>query len=462
MLPVIVIVGRPNVGKSSLFNRLTKSRDALVADMPGTTRDRQYGEARVNDQKFIVIDTGGVGESDDTIDLLTENQAKLATEEADHIILMVDARAGLTAADETIYQQCRKTQKPITVIVNKTDGIDSDVALTEFYRLGSEHLYPASVSHNRGVNTIIETILTSLPKVEDDEPEKPGIKFAVIGRPNVGKSTLVNRILGEERVIVLDQPGTTRDSIFIPFERRDQRYTIIDTAGVRRRKNISDIVEKFSVVKTLQAISSAHVLVMLFDAHAEIANQDLSLLGYALNAGKAIVLAINKWDGLEQSERDWIKKECDRKLAFMDFARLHFISAKHGTAVGDLFKSIHEAYNSAAKEIATPELNHALEAAVKSHQPPLVKGRRIKLRYAHMGGHFPPVIVIHGNQVESLPMAYQRYLINTFRKTFKLIGTQIRLQLQQGDNPFKDKKNTLTPRQLAKRKRLKKHIKKKH
>lgn len=460
MLPVVVIIGRPNVGKSSLFNYLSKSRDALVADQPGVTRDRLYSHCHFEDSHFIVVDTGGIGEDESHIDQLTATQAKQAVEEADLVLFLVDARAGLTAADQAIFQLCRHSQKKLMVVANKIDGVDEHIALADFYQLGIDNIQGISVSHNRNVKQLVSDILQQLPTSEMP-PENAGTTFAVIGRPNVGKSTLVNRILGEERVIALDEPGTTRDSIFIPFTRRDKPYTIIDTAGVRRRKNVSEVVEKFSVVKTLKAISDANVVVMMFDAQQEISNQDTTLLGFALNEGRAIVIAINKWDGLEDDKREWIKRELERKLSFIDFARIHFISALHGTAVGDLFRSIDEAYASCMKKISTSDVNKVLEDAIKRHQPPLVRGRRIKLRYAHVGGHNPPTIIMHGNQVDELPDSYKRYLINTFRKAFNLTGTPIRLFFEQGDNPYQGRKNTLNDRQIKKRRRLKKFIKKK-
>ena len=460
MLPVIVIIGRPNVGKSSLFNYLTKSRDALVMDQPGVTRDRLYGHGQYDNHHFIVVDTGGIGEDERVIDQLTEEQALLAIAEADVVLFLVDARSGLTSTDQAIYQRCREGSKKLFVAANKVDGLkNEDVAIADFYRLGVNKIYPISITHNYGIYSLLNDMFETIPAGEKP-PENPGIKFAIIGRPNVGKSTLVNRILGEDRVIVLDEPGTTRDSIYIPFTRRDKDYTVIDTAGIRRRRNVSETIEKFSVIKTLKAINEAHVVVILFNAQEEILNQDLSLLGFALHEGRAVVIAINKWDGLDAAKRDWIKREIDRKLTFVDFARMHFISALHGTGVGDLFDSIEEAYDSSNKEISTSELNRALESALKTHQPPLVKGRRVKLRYAHMGAHNPPTIIIHGNQVAHLPESYKRYLINYFRKTFNLIGTPMRLFCEQGENPFKDKKNELTDRQVRKRRRLKKFIQK--
>lgn len=459
MLPVIVIIGRPNVGKSSLFNYLTKSRDALVMDQPGVTRDRLYGHGQYDGRDFIVVDTGGIGEDKRVIDQLTEEQALLAVAEADVVIFLVDARGGLTSVDQAIYQQCRESSKTLFIAANKVDGLNEDIAIADFYRLGATKIYPTSITHNYGVRSLLSDIFETIPASERP-PENPGIKFAIIGKPNVGKSTLVNRILGEERVITLDEPGTTRDSIYIPFTRRDKEYTVIDTAGIRRRKNVTETIEKFSVIKTLKAISEAHVVVTLFDAQDDISHQDLLLLGFALHEGRAVVVGINKWDGLPHDQRAWIKKEIDRKLNFINFARMHFISALHGTGVGELFDSIDEAYASATKEISTSELNRALEAALKTHQPPMVAGRRIKLRYAHIGAHNPPTIIVHGNRVDSLPESYKRYLMNFFRKTFKLVGTPVRLFCEQGENPFKDKKNVLTERQVKKRRRLKKFIKK--
>ncbi|OAJ35431.1 ribosome biogenesis GTPase Der [Piscirickettsia salmonis] len=465
MLPVVALVGRPNVGKSTLFNRLTKSRDALVHDQPGVTRDRQYGEGCLGEKPFIVIDTGGVGEHDGQIDQKMLAQSWQAALEADVVLLLVDGRAGMTSVDEEIAQNLREIHKKVYLVVNKTDGIDAMAASAEFYALGYADVYTIAASHGRGVLSLIESALESfdLDFFKEIEEEKTlGVKVALVGRPNVGKSTLTNRLLGEERVVAFDEPGTTRDSIFIPMQKNGKEYTLIDTAGVRRRKNVKDVVEKFSIIKTLQAIEAAHVVVMMFDAQAGIVDQDLSLLGFAVDAGKSIVIAVNKWDGLESEVRDYIKIELSRKLTFTDYVRIHFISALHGTAVGDLFASVDEAYDSATRILSANQLTQILQKSTQMHAPPLVKGRRIKLRFAHCGGHNPPVIVIHGNQTTSLPEAYRRYLVHQFRKEIKLMGTPIRLEFKTGENPFAGKKNDLTERQVNRKRRYMKIIKKKY
>lgn len=461
MKPVIAIIGRPNVGKSTLFNCLTRSRDALVADIPGLTRDRKYGEGQADDRDFIVIDTGGLGEEEVAIDHKMAEQSQLATQEADAIIFVVDGRAGLTPGDQQIAKQLRPLKKPIYLAVNKTDGVDPDIAAADFYQLGLP-IHCMAAAHRRGVMSLISQVLAPFPKQQTlDEAALPGIRIAIVGRPNVGKSTLVNRMLGEERVVVFDMPGTTRDSIYVPMQRLGQDYVLIDTAGVRRKARVEQALEKFSVIKTLQSIEEANVCIVMVDAREGITEQDLHLIGFILDAGKAIVLAVNKWDNMTQEDKDRVRVELDRRLTFLDFAKIHFISALHGTAVGDLFPSVEQAYQSAMKKIATPELTRVLEDAVTEHQPPLVRGRRIKLRYAHFGGNNPPIIVIHGNQTDRLPDSYKRYLINRFRKVFKLVGTPIRLQLVSSDNPYKGRRNKLTPRQMRKRKRVIKQHKKK-
>jgi len=461
MKPVLVLVGRPNVGKSTLFNRLTKTRDALVADQPGLTRDRQYGEGRIGEIPYIIVDTGGLSGTEEGIDELMAQQSWEATEEADEVLFLVDANAGLTPQDEEIANRLRNLDKKISVVVNKIDGRDANIVSAEFYALGFEYLFPITSSHGRGVENMMSSLLEPYQFSEDDKisEEDMGIKVAIIGRPNVGKSTLVNRILGEERVISFDLPGTTRDSIYLPFERDDKRYTIIDTAGVRRRSKVNEVVEKFSVIKTLKAIEDAHVVVMLLDAHEGITEQDASILGFVLDAGRGLVLAINKWDGLDQDDKTTIQRELDLKLPFITFAKLHRISALHGTGVGDLYASINQSYQCAMQQFTTPVLTRLLGNIVESHPPPLVRGRRIKLRYAHQGGQNPPLIVIHGNQTNDVPLQYKRYLINAFVKKLKLVGTPMQVVFKTGDNPFKNKKNKLTKHQIDKKRRLMKHVK---
>ncbi len=466
MIPVIALVGRPNVGKSTLFNRLTRTRDALVADVPGLTRDRKYGDGRVGDRPFIVIDTGGLSGATDDLDGMMAQQAWQAINEADQVFFLVDGRAGLTASDEMVAMALRRTGKPAVLVVNKTDGVDPDTAMAEFHTLGLGEPVPIAAVHGRGVTALITHALESLPDTAavdtDDETASGRIRVAVAGRPNVGKSTLINRMLGEERVLAYDQPGTTRDSIFIPFERDGVDYTLIDTAGVRRRARVHEAIEKFSVIKTLQAIDAAHVVILVLDAHQGIGDQDASLAGYIAEKGRALVVAVNKWDGLQSHERSDLVAQLERKLPFLGFATTCFISARHGTGVGDLFPEITRAYAAATRELSTPELTTILEQAVQEHQPPLVRGRRIKLRYAHQGGRNPPLIVIHGNQTEHLPDSYRRYLVNVFREALRLSGTPIRLEFRTGSNPFQGRRNKLTPRQEKRRTRLVRHVRKAH
>jgi GTPase len=461
MLPVIAIVGRQNVGKSTLFNRLTHSRNALVSDFPGMTRDRQYGQAECGGHEFIVIDTAGIAPDLEGIDKLSIEQSIQAIQEADDVLFVVDGRAGVTPGDLAVTEQLRSLNKRVYLVVNKTEGMDDDLVTAEFYRLGFGTPIPIAAAHNNGINELIDHVFaqreTNTPDINEEDP---GIKLAIIGRPNVGKSTLTNRMLGEERVIVYDQPGTTRDSIFIPLERLGKKYTLIDTAGIRRRGKIFEATEKFSVVKTLQAIETTNVVVFLIDAREGVTDQDLRLLGFIVDSGKALVIAINKWDGMTIAERDKTKNTIDRKINFLDFARMHYISALHGSGVGNIFDSVDEAYASSNKKLSTPQLNKILREAVIAHAPPLIKGRRPKLRYAHTGGHNPPLIIIHGNQVTNLPDAYKRYLINVYQTRLKLVGTPVRVEFKTGDNPFRDRKNVLTQRQQMKKKRLMKHVKK--
>jgi GTP-binding protein len=452
------------VGKSTLFNRLTRTRDALVADLPGLTRDRQYGDGKVGDRPYLVVDTGGLADDPEGVDSAMAKQVWQAVEESDAVMLLVDGRAGLNSSDERVAEKLRRSGKQVFLVVNKTDAVDPDVAAAEFYRLGLGEAHAISASQGHGITSLMNEVLGALPAAEEGDATgegKGGVHIAIVGRPNVGKSTLVNRILGEERVIAFDKPGTTRDSIFIPFERNDVRYTLIDTAGVRRRSRVSEVVEKFSIIKTLQAIDAANVVVLVLDAReGGVSEQDATLAGYVMEKGRALVVAVNKWDGMESGEKDWVKREIDLKLPFLDFAEFFFISALHGTGVGDLFGAVNRANAAAHSDLSTPELTRVLEKAVFDHQPPLVRGRRIKLRYAHQGGRNPPVIVIHGNQTEHLPQSYHRYLVNVFRKAFRLQGTPVRLELKTGANPFEGRRNTLTPRQEYKRKRMMKHVRK--
>ena len=456
MKPVIAIVGRPNVGKSTLFNKLTQSRDAIVADFSGLTRDRQYGEGSVDERSFIAIDTGGLGEEENLVDNLMVQQSLTAIDEADVVLFVVDAKAGIMAGDLGIAKHLRSVKdKAVYLVANKSDGVDTDVGLAEFYRLGLGDPIPTAAAHNRGVTILIEHVLDQLPEVEEiDEPETSGPKIAVLGRPNVGKSTLVNRMLGEDRVVVFDMPGTTRDSIYIPYERNGKPYTLIDTAGVRRRGKVNESVEKFSVIKALQAIDDANVVVLVMDAQEGLVEQDLHLLGFAIERGRSIVIAINKWDGLEASHKEFVKREIRRRLQFVEYAKVHFISALHGTGVGELYGSIDKAYVSANMKVSASLLTRYLEDAVAAHQPPSIHGRRIKLRYAHFGGTNPPSIIIHGNKTDRVPDSYRRYLENSFRKALKLVGTPVRITFKSGDNPYETRKGKLTPRQEFTKKRL--------
>ena len=488
MLPVIALVGRPNVGKSTLFNRFTRTRDALVADLPGLTRDRQYGHAKLQNHPFIIIDTGGITGGEVGVDGLMAEQSMQAVKEADITLFIVSARDGLTPVDQAIASQLRAENKSIHLVVNKIDGLDQDVVMADFFALGFESVSPIAAAHGRGVSRLIENVILPAaniqPQVEaesDDElqvdsPEiemsldntddssttaklpdskvdaesgqvdrsKIGPKLAIIGRPNVGKSTLVNRMLGEDRVIVYDMPGTTRDSIYIEMERRNKVYTLIDTAGVRKRGKVHETVEKFSVLKTLQAINDANVVLMIFDAREGITEQDLHLLGFAIDAGRSLVLGINKWDNMAEDKRIDVKEAIGRRLYFADFARVHFISALHGTNVGHLWDAVDEAFDSARVKMTASRLTRVLEMAVAKHQPPAGGRFKIKLRYAHPGGHNPPRIVIHGNQTKSLPDSYVRYLEKTFREALKIVGTPIKFELKESTNPFEGKKKKVT------------------
>jgi len=442
MKPVIALVGRPNVGKSTLFNRLTRSRDALVADLPGLTRDRHYGEGRIGERPFLVIDTGGFEPvAKEGIMFEMAKQTKQAVAEADMVIFIVDGRQGLTPHDKTITDFLRRAARPVMLVINKSEGMQYTAVTAEFYELGLGDPYVISAAHGDGVMDLVDEAL-DLATAQQTAPEEPvdeqdrGIRIAIVGRPNVGKSTLVNTLLGEDRVIAFDMPGTTRDSIEIPFERDGRRYSLIDTAGIRKRGKVFEAIEKFSVVKTLQSISEANVVILLLDAQQDISEQDAHIAGFILESGRALVVGVNKWDGLTSDRRDEIKVDLDRKLSFLSFAKFHFISALKASGIPLMMKSVDGAYAAATANLPTPRLTRALEEAVE-HQQPRRKGSiRPKLRYAHQGGQNPPVIVIHGNALEAIDANYKRYLEKHFRETFSLVGTPLRIELRSGKNPF--------------------------
>jgi GTP-binding protein len=463
-LPVIALVGRPNVGKSTLFNYLTRTRDALVANYPGLTRDRKYGRVMRGDKPYLLVDTGGITDATEGIDSVAIRQVQLALEEADVVLFLVDAREGMNSSDEAIGAMLRKQDKSVILVTNKIDGINIDIATAEFYSLGLGNPVSIAATHGRGIGELLHRVSELLPEEAEEttaELEEQGVAIAVVGRPNVGKSTLVNRILGEERVVVFDEPGTTRDSVYIPFERNEKRYTLIDTAGMRRRAKVKLVVEKFSIIKALQSVEKANVVIYLIDASEGITDQDAHLLGMVLEAGRALIIGFNKWDGLSADQRELIKRQTDIKLPFLNFAEKHPISALHGSGVGTLFDVVQNLYDAAMVDMSTSVLTQILKDAIAAHQPPMVNGRRIKLKYAHQGGRNPPVVVVHGNQTDLLPAAYERYLINYFRTKLGLEGTPIRIIFKSPENPFKQVKNKLSDRQLHKKKRLMEHHKKK-
>ncbi|WP_028536877.1 ribosome biogenesis GTPase Der [Paludibacterium yongneupense] len=448
MKPTVALVGRPNVGKSTLFNRLTRSRDALVADQPGLTRDRHYGHGRVGEKPYLVIDTGGFEPVvDEGILFEMAKQTLQAVDEADVVVFLVDGRTGVTPQDKIIANRLRQQGRPVFLVVNKAEGLSHAMAGAEFHELALGEPLAISASHGDGVRELMELVLEEFPDAEEEESARHP-KFAVIGRPNVGKSTLVNAILGEDRVIAFDHPGTTRDSIYIDFEREDRTYTIIDTAGVRRRGKVSETIEKFSVIKTMTAIEDANVAVLVLDAQLDISEQDATIAGFALEAGRALVIAVNKWDNLRPDAREKVKQEIARKLSFLDFAKFHFISAKEGRGIADLFKSIDEAYEAAMCKLATPKLTRVLKVAVERQAPPRVGPVRPKMRYAHQGGMNPPIIVVHGNALDNVPDSYTRYLEHTFRKVFKLQGTPLRVQYKTGENPYDTEKDRQKPKAM--------------
>jgi len=447
MKPVIALVGRPNVGKSTLFNRLTRSRDALVADLPGLTRDRHYGEGRIGERPFLVIDTGGFEPvAKEGIMHEMALQTRQAVAEADVVVFIVDGRQGLTPHDKTITDYLRKTGRKVMLVVNKSEGMKYTSVTADFYELGMGDPYVISAAHGDGVHDLVNEALDfafANRADEEDEPEHPdhGIKIAIVGRPNVGKSTLINTLVGEQRVIAFDMPGTTRDSIEVPFEREGKKYTLIDTAGIRRRGKIFEAIEKFSVIKTMQSISDANVIILLLDAQQDISEQDAHIAGFILESGRALVVAVNKWDGLQTDQRDQVKTDLDRKLDFLSFAKTHFISALKGTGISQLMKSVDAAYAAATANLSTPRLTRALQEAIEKQEPKRKGSTRPKLRYAHQGGQNPPIIVIHGNALEAVSDPYKRYLEKHFRDTFNLVGTPVRIEFKSGKNPFAKEQN---------------------
>jgi len=442
MKPVIALVGRPNVGKSTLFNRLTRSRDALVADMPGLTRDRHYGEGRIGERPFLVIDTGGFEPvAKEGIMHEMALQTRQAVAEADVVVFIVDGRQGMTPHDKTITDFLRKSGRKVMLVVNKSEGMKYTSVTADFYELGMGDPYVISAAHGDGVTDLVNEALDMAFAGRPDEPEElepadHGFKIAIVGRPNVGKSTLINTLVGEQRVIAFDMPGTTRDSIEVPFERDGKRFTLIDTAGIRRRGKVFEAIEKFSVVKTMQSISDANVVILLLDAQQDISEQDAHIAGFILESGRALVVAVNKWDGLQSEDRDEVKIDLDRKLDFLSFAKTHFVSALRGTGVSQMMKSVEAAYAAATANLSTPRLTRALQEAVEKQEPKRKGTSRPKMRYAHQGGQNPPIIVIHGNALEGITEPYKRYLEKHFRETFSLVGTPLRIELRSGKNPF--------------------------
>ena len=463
MLPVVALVGRPNVGKSTLFNVLTRTRDALVANLSGLTRDRHYGVCHLGARKFVVVDTGGLTEQQDGVAGSSARQSQLAIDEADLVLFMVDARDGVLPHDSSILNALRRQSKPFLLAVNKIDGVDEYAALAEFAALGVAEPLTISSAHGRGMEKLLEQVLGLLPAADAaDEQAAPeeGIRVAIVGRPNVGKSTLVNRLLGEERVVVSEIAGTTRDSIRVALERDGKRYTLIDTAGVRRRARVEEAVEKFSVIKTLQSIAAANVAVLLLDAKEGVSEQDATLIGHVLDEYRALVIAVNKWDGLSTYDREQCVASLSRKLDFVAFAKPVFISALHGSGMAELMRAIDRAHASATREFTSSELTRAVEQAYAAYQPPLVRGHAPKLRYAHPGGTNPPTIVIHGSRTKHIADGYRRYLENFFRKRYRLEGTPVRIEFRESENPYAGRRNVPSESQIKKRRRLIRHSKK--
>ena len=466
MLPVLALVGRPNVGKSTLFNFLTRTRDALVADFPGLTRDRQYGFGRSAQGSFVLVDTGGLGASDTGLERAAESQTEIALQECDAVVFLVDGKEGLTPLDERIAKDLRGLGKPITVAVNKTEGLEPQLAASEFHQLGLGPPVAIAAAHGQRVTSLLEAVLDPfVPEMEMPAGEPAGepgdgpMEVAIVGRPNVGKSTLINRLLGQDRLITSDTPGTTRDSVRVPLSRDGLDYVLVDTAGVRRRARIKEDIERFSVVQTLRAIDEASVVIVLLDARRGVSDQDLHLIGLVVERGRPLVIGVNKWDGLKPDQRRAVDQAIDRTLEFVRYVQIVHISALHGSGIDDLLQGARAANDAARRDLPTADLNRVLSAAQTAHPPPIVRGRRIRLRYAHQGGRRPPLVVIHKSQSAKVPAQYQRYLINTFRKAFDLRGTPIRLQFRQGSNPYAGKRNVLTPRQQRRRQRVIRHRK---
>jgi len=460
--PVISLVGRSNVGKSTLFNRLSKSRQALVSDFEGLTRDRQYATIQLDDDiKCTIIDTGGLTNDDSLIDIGIHEQVLNALNESDVIFFIVSNKDGVTSLDLDISTQLRKLKKNIILVCNKAEGLDQASA-AEFFELGLGKPVLISAEHNQGISELIGASIPLLPQsFDEDKMEVKGIAVAVLGRPNVGKSTLINRILGEERVLAIDLPGTTRDTIFIPFEREGEQYTLIDTAGIRRKRSVDEKIEKFSIIKAIEALEDSHVVVLVLDAHEGVTEQDATLLGMITEKGRSLLIVINKWDGLDDYQKSEVKRKLDVKLSFVSYASVHYISALHGSGVGKLFTHIRKSFEHAGAKFSTSSLNKILEKANNKHQAPAVRGRRPKLKYVHQSDVFPPTLTMHGNHLQSIPKAYEQFLKNFFIDALKLSNTPIKLEFKSGDNPFKDKKNKLSTRQVQKRKRLMKFVKKK-
>ena len=462
MLPVIAIVGRPNVGKSTLFNTLTQTRDAIVADVPGVTRDRQYGYGKLGPVPYVCIDTGGLVENPSGMDALMRIQTEHAIKEADRLIFVADARAGLTPQDQFFANELRRSGKPVFLAVNKAEGLETGIAGADFHGIGLGEPHAIAATHGFGVEELMDIALAGFPPAPaEDDNEDGRIKIAVIGRPNVGKSTLINRLIGDERLITSEVAGTTRDSILVPFQRDGRDFTLIDTAGVRRRARIEDEVEILSVSKTLQAIAEAHVVTMVVDAQDSIGEQDASVLGLALSRGRALILAVNKWDNIPMEKREDIRRLLTLKIDFVPFAPLHFVSARHGTGVGDLVASMIRAYEAAMRQMKTQELTRTMQAAMMQHQPPIVRGRRIRLRYAHQGGRNPPRIIVHGSQAAHVPESYKRYLANVFRDKFDLFATPVSVEFRSDVNPFvgdkpKEKRGLKTSNKERRERRIRK------